>query len=64
MKVAATVAMLLATILLSGCDFGGFPYSGASDDLDCDDIGHPVDVSGGDPNHLDADGDGIGCEGY
>lgn len=31
-------------------------------DLDCDDIGHPVDVGGGDPHHLDRDGDGIGCE--
>ncbi|KUJ70415.1 hypothetical protein ACZ90_03195 [Streptomyces albus subsp. albus] len=31
-------------------------------DLDCPDIGHPVWVDDNDPHHLDADGDGIGCE--
>ena len=30
--------------------------------LDCSDIGHRVIVNGPDPNHLDADHDGIGCE--
>lgn len=33
-----------------------------SHDLDCADIGHRVYVGANDPNHLDADGDGIGCE--
>lgn len=31
-------------------------------DLDCEDLAGPVRVDAGDPNHLDADGDGIGCE--
>lgn len=30
-------------------------------DLDCADIGLIVDVSDGDPHHLDGDGDGWGC---
>jgi hypothetical protein len=33
-------------------------------DLDCADIGREVYVSGNDPNFLDADNDGIGCEGW
>jgi len=35
-------------------------------DLDCADIGHrvKVDHSYGDPHHLDADGDGQGCDRY
>lgn len=33
-------------------------------DLDCDDIGHGVSVSGGDEYGLDRDGDGYGCESY
>ena len=36
-------------------------YSG---DLDCEDIGHEVYIDDDDPNNLDADGDGIGCEGW
>ena len=31
-------------------------------DLDCSDIGHPVEVDGADPHGLDRDGDGVGCE--
>lgn len=31
-------------------------------DLDCPDIGHPVNVTGNDPHGLDRDGDGIACE--
>jgi hypothetical protein len=31
-------------------------------DLDCSDIGFPVQVIGSDPYGLDGDGDGIGCE--
>jgi hypothetical protein len=36
------------------------PHGGG--DLDCSDIGHPVQVLPGDPDNLDSDGDGIGCE--
>jgi hypothetical protein len=32
-------------------------------DLDCGDIDGPVSVTGSDPHRLDADGDGIGCDG-
>lgn len=31
-------------------------------DLDCPDIGHPVQITGSDPHGLDGDGDGIGCD--
>lgn len=34
----------------------------AAPDLDCADFSHPVQVSPADPNGLDADGDGIGCD--
>lgn len=40
---------------------GGLDLSG-SGDLDCADIGHSVNVGPVDPNGLDADGDGVGCE--
>lgn len=40
------------------------PFTGGGGDLDCDDISGPVHVPPGDPNNLDADGDGIGCEPY
>ena len=35
-------------------------------DLDCADIGHRVQVDHryGDPHHLDADGDGFGCDSW
>ena len=35
-----------------------------SGDLDCEDIGEEVYIDDEDPNNLDADGDGIGCEGW
>ncbi len=42
-------------------DSDGYPaYDGY--DLDCADIGHPVEVDGSDRHGLDRDGDGIGCE--
>ena len=31
-------------------------------DLDCADIGHPVQVTGSDPHRLDRDRDGVACE--
>jgi hypothetical protein len=33
-------------------------------DLDCEDIGEEVWVGDYDPNYLDADGDGLGCESF
>lgn len=36
----------------------------AGEDVDCQNIGHPVEVEPGDPHRLDGDGDGIGCEGW
>jgi hypothetical protein len=41
-------------------------YGGASSggDLDCSDMNGPVSVGASDPNGLDADGDGVGCEPY
>jgi hypothetical protein len=64
----ATIAMSLAVAscaeLGSNPDSVAYPdappYSGR--DLDCVDIGHRVQVSGGDPHRLDGDGDGVGCE--
>ena len=32
-------------------------------DLDCDDVGRPVRVTGPDRHRLDGDGNGVGCEG-
>lgn len=42
------------------------PYYGYSDgiDQDCADIGMRVFVGSNDPDRLDADGDGWGCESY
>ena len=33
-------------------------------DLDCEDFGREVYITGSDPHGLDGDGDGIGCEGW
>ena len=33
-------------------------------DLDCRDVGRRVCVTGADPHRLDADRDGVGCEGW
>jgi hypothetical protein len=42
-----------------GCDRGVPPYP---PDVDCADVGGPVQVLGSDPHGLDADRDGLGCE--
>lgn len=42
---------------------GGEIWNLPDADLDCCDIGHPVTIIGPDCHGLDADGDGIGCEG-
>ena len=39
-------------------------YQNVSVDLDCVDIGYETWVGSDDPNGLDADGDGWGCEGW
>jgi hypothetical protein len=39
-------------------------YAPPSGDLDCATTGHEVNVSGSDPNGLDAAHDGVGCEGW
>jgi len=36
--------------------------SGGTRELDCADVGGPIVIGGRDPNRLDADGEGIGCE--
>ena len=44
---------------------GRLPRSGPDQsqaDIDCSNVRGPIAVSPGDPYHLDADGDGIGCE--
>lgn len=46
----------------NNCEPGYSPCLPAVHDLDCSDIGHPVQVTGSDPYRLDSDGDGIGCE--
>jgi Excalibur calcium-binding domain len=33
-------------------------------DVDCDDVGTTVYVTGDDPHRLDRDGDGVACEAY
>jgi len=38
------------------------PWNSPGPDLDCADIGHPVDIDGPDYHRLDADGDGTGCD--
>lgn len=51
---------------LSACEYdaGGQEPSYEGVDLDCEDVGREVIVSGSDPNGLDGDGDGVGCEGW
>ncbi len=63
---SAMMLTVAAGFALAGCggiggDSGYPAYDGT--DLDCADIGREVDVSGADPHGLDADGDGVGCEG-
>jgi hypothetical protein len=41
---------------------GSEPWNRPGPDLDCSDIGHPVDIDGEDYHRLDADGDGTGCD--
>ncbi len=44
-------------------DWDDFSYDDPSD-LDCEDIGQEIWVGDDDPNGLDRDGDGWGCEGW
>jgi hypothetical protein len=43
-------------------DTGSDPNEWNGYDIDCADVGGPVIITGSDPNGLDADGDGVGCE--
>ena len=53
----------ISGLSLSGDDgWGDDASSYGGRDLDCDQVNGPVRVGGYDPNNLDADGDGIGCE--
>jgi hypothetical protein len=56
--------LLVASVVAIGCSSTPSDPSYQGDDLDCADIGHPVEVSGSDPHGLDADGDGVGCESW
>ena len=50
----------------NGGNYQEEPYLGYNDgyDQDCSDIGQEVPVPYDDPDGLDADGDGWGCESY
>ena len=50
----------------NGGNYQEEPYPGYNDgiDQDCGDIGHKVYVGDYDPDRLDRDGDGWGCESY
>ena len=69
-KIFITFIFLAALSSCSNSSNGGYyqeePYSGYSDgyDQDCSDIGQMVPVPPDDPDRLDADGDGWGCESY
>lgn len=58
------IAMIVLGIAVAIFAFTYIPAgpSGGGPDLDCRDIGHKVRVGSSDPNGLDRDGDGIGCE--
>jgi hypothetical protein len=42
----------------------GTPAEVDPGDIDCADVGHEVYIDGDDPYYLDADNDGVGCEGW
>lgn len=60
--------VLCSTLLFSGClwdgksDYPHVAHGAKFHDIDCDQISGEVEVNGPDPYHLDADGDGVGCE--
>jgi hypothetical protein len=54
--------LIIVATTVAGCASAGAYPSYNGQDLDCSDVGHPVQVNGADPHGLDADGDGIGCE--
>lgn len=61
------IGLVVGLVLLMGWGVGesnSSRDSAASDyDLDCDDVAHESFVAGDDPFELDADGDGIACDG-
>jgi hypothetical protein len=58
------VVWLLNTLLSVSSSPSYTPSVSRGGDLDCADIGHSVVIRGADPNGLDGDGDGVGCEGW
>lgn len=61
MRIKTAVCTAGVAVLLSLTAVG---TAGAAGDQDCSDFATPVIISHFyDPDHLDADGDGIGCEG-
>lgn len=65
-RVAATRNVAIASAVALGGAFVPMAFMGSASatGLNCSDVGHQVDTSAGDPNGLDADNDGIGCEAY
>ena len=68
--VFAFFCAIITLFVLTSCESGYYeyepdePYDGYSDDYDqdCVDVGERVWVGDDDPDGLDADGDGWGCE--
>ena len=65
------LALATAALVPVGCGDSGYSGTnggstggGYTSDVDCAEVGQEVTVSGSDPNGLDADNDGIGCEGW
>lgn len=59
------VGRTFAAALLFGAALIIFTAGAAlAQDLDCADVGSEVSVAGSDPHGLDADNDGVGCEGW
>lgn len=61
MKITRATLVPAAVVALG---LGMAPVASADVGPDCADIGHQVDTSQADPENLDLDGDGVGCESY
>jgi len=57
---SATASASAPTSVSPSATPSAFPSSGG--DIDCDQVQGPIPVPPGDPNNLDGDGDGLGCE--
>ncbi len=67
-KIITVLITLSTTLMIASCQSStnSSPYPGYNDniDQDCSDIGRKVWVGSYDPDRLDSDGDGWGCESY